>query len=185
MPVMTCSFGVLMKENGTVKKELTIIGIIWQNLQQVFQREKQQRTYLSYPEPPDDIVRVRSLFIRHLDCGSCNGCEMELNSLNNPVYDIGKYGIHFEASPRHADIVVMTGPYARNLNEAVQSTIDAMAEPCIITIGDCAKDGGVFQDSYAIQKRPDEIEAYIIGHVPGCPPEPQDILNMLLTAECK
>lgn len=174
-----------MAMNGTVKKELTIIGVIRQNLRQIFQREGQRRDYLSYPELPTDTIRMKSLFLRHLDCGSCNGCEMELNALNNPVYDAGRYGIQFEASPRHADVLLMTGSYTRNLDKAARLTIDAIPIPRIITIGDCAKDGGVFQNSYAIQKRPEEIERAIIGHVPGCPPEPQDILNMLLIVECK
>lgn len=168
-----------MAPKRTVKKELTILEVIRQNVRQIFQRESRQRDYLSYPQPPANIGRARSLFIRHLDCGSCNGCEMELIALNNPVYDIGRYGIQFEASPRHADVLVVTGPYTRNLDEAARLTVDAMPEPCIITLGDCARDGGVFQGSYAIQERSVEIEAHIIDHIPGCPPEPQDILNVL------
>jgi Ni,Fe-hydrogenase III small subunit len=166
------------KQNTT--GELTIIKLIQENILQIFRRRNRQRVYLDYPEPSADIVQFKSLFIRHLDCGSCNGCEMELNALNNPVYDIGQYGIQFESSPRHADVLCMTGPYTRNLDEAARLTMDAMPEPCIITIGDCAQDGDVFRNSYAIQEKPKAIEEQIACHVPGCPPEPQDILEALL-----
>src|SRR5688572_20729884 len=79
-----------------------------------------------------------SLFVRHLDCGSCNACELELNALANPIYDTPSWGIHFEASPRHADILVLTGPYVRGLDVAARSTLESMPIPRIVTIGDCA-----------------------------------------------
>jgi Ni,Fe-hydrogenase III small subunit len=118
-----------------------------------------------------------------LDCGSCNGCELELNALNNPIYDIERFGIQFEASPRHADVLVMTGPFTRNLEEAARLTFEAMSEPRrIVTIGDCAKDGGIFKESYAVTARPPEMEAVIQAtkiHVAGCPPAPEEILKAL------
>jgi Ni,Fe-hydrogenase III small subunit len=131
-------------------------------------------------QKPDLPTQHYSIFIRHLDCGSCNGCELELNALANPIYDIAQYGIHFEASPRHADILAMTGVFTRNLAEAAQLTLEAMPTPRIITIGDCTDDGGIFRGSYALAKRPEEIEKSIIAHVPGCPPIPEDITKALL-----
>ena len=124
--------------------------------------------------------RQRSIFLRHLDCGSCNACELELHALTNVVYDVAQYGIHFVASPRHADVILMTGIYTRSLDVAAQAVIDAMPVPRVITIGDCAQGGGIFHESYAICQIPERITRAIIGHVPGCPPEPGDILQKLL-----
>lgn len=125
--------------------------------------------------------RPCSLFIRHLDCGSCNACELELNALANPIYDSAQWGIHFEASPRHADILALTGPYVRSLDRAARSTLEAMPVPRIVTIGDCAKDAGEFQNSYAVFPFPEEIKKTIVAHLPGCPPAPDEILKALLT----
>ncbi|MCL5994984.1 MAG: hydrogenase [Chloroflexi bacterium] len=136
----------------------------------------------SIPPPDARLDQPRSVFIRHLDCGSCNGCELELNALSNPIYDIERFGIRFEASPRHADVLAMTGPFTRNLTEAARLTLEAMPEPLIIAIGDCAMNGGVFRNSYAVtagDARPDEIRQAIILEVPGCPPAPVDILKKL------
>src|SRR5207245_2547719 len=121
----------------------------------------------------------RSLWIRHLDCGSCNGCELELTALENPVYDAHRLGIEFKSSPRHADVVVMTGPFTRNLAEAAQLTVDAMPVPRVVLIGDCAINKGIYQGSYALVERPPEIEKAIVAEVPGCPPTPQEILDAL------
>ena len=129
---------------------------------------------------PDLAAGKRSLFIRHLDCGSCNGCEMELNALNNPVYDIQRFGIRFEASPRHADLLAMTGPFTRNLEQAARLTLEAMPGKIIVAVGDCAVHGGVFRDSYAVMAtRPDDIEDAIKVRIEGCPPSPLDILKAL------
>lgn len=133
-------------------------------------------------ESPDDrLARVRrSVFLRHLDCGSCNGCELELNALSNPLYDSERFGIKFEASPRHADALILTGAFTLNLAEAADRTLEAMSEPRrIITVGDCAKDGGIFRESYAVASRPESIEKAVVAHVPGCPPTPTDILRAL------
>ena len=143
-------------------------------------KKKRRRIIEDNTQKPDLPAQRHSIFIRHLDCGSCNGCELELNALANPIYDVAQYGIHFEASPRHADILAMTGVFTRNLAEAAQLTLEAMPIARIITIGDCANDGDVFRDSYALAKRPEEIEKAIIAHVPGCPPTPTDIMKALL-----
>jgi Ni,Fe-hydrogenase III small subunit len=142
-------------------------------------KKKRQKIISENTQKADLPTRRHSVFIRHLDCGSCNGCELELTALTNPVYDIGQYGIDFTTSPRHAYLLAITGIFTRNLAEAAQITLDAMPMRQIITIGDCAKDGGDFQNSYAIAKRPDEIEKNIKMHVPGCPPDPIDILKAL------
>lgn len=123
---------------------------------------------------------ARSLFIRHLDCGSCNACELELIALSNPIYDAARWGIRFEASPRHADVLALTGPYVRSLHRAALKTLEAMPVPRIITIGDCAGKSGEFENAYGVMPYPDEIRQAIIAHVPGCPPEPQKILEVLL-----
>lgn len=143
-------------------------------------KKERRRITEKNTQKPDFPAQSHSVFIRHLDCGSCNGCELELNALANPVYDIAQYGIHFEASPRHADVLAMTGSFTRNLAEAARLTLEAMPIPRIITIGDCTDNGGVFRDSYALAKRPEEIENAIRAHVPGCPPTPEDIMKVLL-----
>jgi Ni,Fe-hydrogenase III small subunit len=143
------------------------------------QKQRQQRIQASLTYPPVNNNKY-ALTIRHLDCGSCNACELELNALANPVYDIEKYGIRFEASPRHADILAMTGPYTRSLDEAARLTLAAMPVPRIVTIGDCANNEGPFKKSYAVIDRPEEIRRAIIGHIPGCPPSPLVLLEELL-----
>jgi Ni,Fe-hydrogenase III small subunit len=118
----------------------------------------------------------RSLSIRHVDAGSCNGCELELHALSNIVYDLERYGLRFVASPRHADVLLVTGPPTRNLVEALRATWAATPDPkWVVAVGDCAVDGGVFKGSYAIL-------GGIAAAVPvdlmiaGCPPTPAQIL---------
>jgi Ni,Fe-hydrogenase III small subunit len=131
----------------------------------------------------------RSVYVRHLDCGSCNGCEVELSALENPVYDFGHLGFEFKASPRHADILVLTGPYTRNLDEAARRTFAAMPSPQrIVAIGDCAvapDDPGrcVYVGSYALTQRPSEIENAIVERVEGCPPTPEQIIEKLIKVQ--
>ncbi len=166
------------------RKELRIQDLLFEHIQWMLRRKTAHFEYLNMPRIDAALAkRRRSIFIRHLDCGSCNGCELSLNALNNPVYDIEKYGIHFEASPRSADILARTGPYVRNLDEAARLTLSAMPEPRVIPIGDCAIDGGIFRGSYAVQPLPEEFrKAEERGgeQVPGCPPDPEAILPVLL-----
>lgn len=118
----------------------------------------------------------RSLAIRHVDCGSCNGCELEIHALNNIVYDLERFGLHFVASPRHADILLVTGPLSSNLREALERTVEATPDPkFVVGLGDCAVDGGVFKGSYAVQGG---IAAGVPVDllIPGCPPSPNQIL---------
>lgn len=122
----------------------------------------------------------RSLAIRQVDCGSCNGCELEINALNNVVYDLERFGLRFVASPRHADVLLVTGPLTRNMKEALLRTRACTPDPCfVVAAGDCAVDGGVFKGSYAVEGG---IGAALPVDlvIPGCPPTPAQLLEGLL-----
>lgn len=122
----------------------------------------------------------RSLHIREVDAGSCNACELEINALNNPVYDIERFGIHFVASPRHADMLLVTGPVTRNMEMALRKTYEATAEPkLVVAVGDCARDGGIFKGSYAVTGGVDKVVPVDVI-VRGCPPRPQELLYAIL-----
>jgi Ni,Fe-hydrogenase III small subunit len=123
----------------------------------------------------------RSLQIRQVDTGSCGACESEIISANNPIYDLQRFGINFVASPRHADALLVTGPVSKNMLAALQKTYAAMPEPkFVITCGDCALDGGVFKSSYYVQGAVKSILPVAL-HIPGCPPRPLEIIQVLLT----
>ena len=131
-----------------------------------------------------DVLRLlgRALAIRHVDAGSCNGCELEIHATNNPYYNLEGLGIKFVASPRHADLLLVTGPVSRNMEEALRRTYDAMPEPkLVVAIGDCGCDGGVFGESYASRGRVANVIPVDVA-VPGCPPAPSAILQGILTA---
>jgi Ni,Fe-hydrogenase III small subunit len=122
----------------------------------------------------------RSLSIRELDAGSCNGCELEIHALNNAYYDVERFGIRFVASPRHADVLLVTGPVTRNMRDAVEQTYRAMPNPkWVIALGDCARDGGCFAGSYAVVGGVSEVIPVDL-HIQGCPPTPTAILRGLL-----
>jgi Ni,Fe-hydrogenase III small subunit/formate hydrogenlyase subunit 6/NADH:ubiquinone oxidoreductase subunit I len=124
----------------------------------------------------------RSLAIRQVDAGSCNGCEIEIAALNNPIYDIERFGIHFVASPRHADVLLVTGPASRNMEVALRRTYDATPNPkIVIAVGACACSGGIFGDTYATTGGIDKIVPVDV-YIPGCPPRPQILLQGLLLA---
>ena len=124
----------------------------------------------------------RALGIREVDAGSCNGCEVEIVGLNSPIYDIERFGIHFVASPRHADMLLVTGPVTRNMELALRTTYEAMPSPkLVVAVGDCAHTCGVFKGSYAVAGSVDQIIPVDV-FVDGCPPEPADILRGILTA---
>ena len=123
----------------------------------------------------------RGLALRHLDSGSCNGCELELTALGNIVYDLERFGLRFVASPRHADVLLITGPFCRNLNEAVLRTWLATPDPkWVVAVGDCAVDGGVFKGSYAIGATAMVEPVTFDLTIRGCPPTPLQILEGLL-----
>ncbi|MBI1778471.1 MAG: NADH-quinone oxidoreductase subunit B family protein [Proteobacteria bacterium] len=122
----------------------------------------------------------RSLVIREVDAGSCNGCELEIHALNNPVYDLERFGIRFAASPRHADVLMVTGPVTKNMAEALKRTYDATPNPkWVVAIGDCAFDGGLFQGGYAVVGGVKEVVPVDL-HIRGCPPTPTQMLTGLL-----
>ena len=123
-----------------------------------------------------------SLAIRHVDAGSCNGCELEINALNNPYYNIEGLGIRFVASPRHADLLLVTGPVSRHMAEALRRTYEATPEPkLVVAIGDCGCNGGLFGESYASCGRVANVIP-VDAEVPGCPPPPLEILRGILAA---
>ena len=124
----------------------------------------------------------RALAIRHVDAGSCNGCELEIHATNNPYYNLEGQGIKFVASPRHADMLLVTGPVSRNMEEALRRTYEAMPEPkLVVAIGDCGCDGGVFGETYASRGRVANVIPVDVA-VPGCPPTPFAIMQGILTA---
>jgi Ni,Fe-hydrogenase III small subunit/formate hydrogenlyase subunit 6/NADH:ubiquinone oxidoreductase subunit I len=124
----------------------------------------------------------RSLHIREVDAGSCNGCEIEITALNNPVYDIQRFGINFVASPRHADMLLVTGPVTRNMEIALRQTYEATPEPrLVVAAGACAISGGVFAKSFASCGGVDSVIPVDV-YIPGCPPRPEALLHGILLA---
>jgi Ni,Fe-hydrogenase III small subunit len=122
----------------------------------------------------------KSLSIREVDAGSCNGCELEIHALNNAYYDVERFGIRFVASPRHADVLMVTGPVTKNMREALERTYHATPGPkWVIAVGDCARDGGCFAGSYAVAGGVSQIIPVDL-HIPGCPPPPLAMLRGLL-----
>jgi len=126
----------------------------------------------------------RSIFFRHLDGGSCNDCELEITALSSPIYDLERFGLHAVASPRHADLLLVTGPFTRSMEAAALAAFRAMPEPRrVVTVGDGFQEGGLFADSYAVVPLPQELAEAWVAHVPGDPPSPRDLLDVLLTLE--
>jgi Ni,Fe-hydrogenase III small subunit len=124
----------------------------------------------------------RALVIRHVDAGSCNGCELEIHALNNAYYNIEGLGIKFAASPRHADLLLVTGPVSKHMAIALKRTYDATPDPkLVVAVGDCGCDGGIFGESYASCGRVANVIPVDIA-VPGCPPTPTMLLQGILTA---
>ena len=122
----------------------------------------------------------RSLAIREVDAGSCNGCELEIHALNNAFYDLERFGIRFVASPRHADVLMVTGPVTKNMREALEFTYNATPNPkWVVAVGDCARDGGMFAGSYAVVGGVDQVVPVDL-HIHGCPPRPLEIISGLL-----
>jgi Ni,Fe-hydrogenase III small subunit len=151
---------------------------------------------VSEPAPAaDDTLRVRealqadirsilgrALCIRHVDAGSCNGCELEIQALNNPLYNLEGHGIRFVASPRHADLLLVTGPVSKNMVVALRRTYEATPDPkLVVALGDCGCTGGIFGESGASCGRVSNIIPVDVA-VPGCPPAPTQILRGILTA---
>jgi Ni,Fe-hydrogenase III small subunit len=124
----------------------------------------------------------RALAIRQVDAGSCNGCELEIAGMTSPYYDLERFGLHFVASPRHADMLLVTGPVTRNMEVPLRKTYEATPAPkIVVAVGDCAQTCGVFKGSYAIAGSVDTVIPVDV-FVHGCPPEPADILSGILAA---
>jgi Ni,Fe-hydrogenase III small subunit len=122
----------------------------------------------------------RSLSIREVDAGSCNGCELEIHALQNAFYDLERFGLRFVASPRHADVLLVTGPVTKNMREALERTYNATPDPkWVVAVGDCAADGGVFAGSYAVVGGVSKVVPVDL-HIRGCPPDPVALLKGLL-----
>jgi len=122
----------------------------------------------------------RSLSIREVDAGSCNGCELEIHALNNAFYDLERFGLRFVASPRHADVLMVTGPVTKNMREALERTYNATPSPkWVVGVGDCAFDGGLFSQSYAVEGGVSAVIPVDL-HIRGCPPTPVALLRGLL-----
>lgn len=154
------------------------------------------RRPLTDPRPPADDATIvelagrlqsssrrilgRSLSIRQVDAGSCNGCELEIHALNNIYYDLERFGLRFVASPRHADVLLVTGPVTKNMREALERTYNATPDPkWVVAVGDCALDGGLFQGSYACVGGVSEVIP-VDMHIRGCPPSPAAMLKGLI-----
>jgi Ni,Fe-hydrogenase III small subunit len=147
------------------------------------------------PPSPDESLRVRealqeqiravlgrALCIRHVDAGSCNGCELEIHALNNPLYNLEGLGIRFVASPRHADLLLVTGPVSRHMQAALIRTYEATPAPkLVVAIGDCGCTGGIFGENYASCGRISNVIPVDVA-VPGCPPNPTRLLEGILAA---
>ncbi len=151
---------------------------------------------ISEPPPsPEEDLRIRAglqahirallgraLCIRHVDAGSCNGCELEIHALNNPLYNLEGLGVRFVASPRHADLLLVTGPVSRHMEVALQRTYEATPDPkLVVAIGDCGCTGGIFGENYASCGRVANVIPVNVA-VPGCPPSPRRILAGILAA---
>ncbi len=122
----------------------------------------------------------RSLAIREVDAGSCNACELEIHALNNAFYDLERFGLRFVASPRHADVLLVTGPITKNMREALERTYAATPDPkWVVAVGNCAVDGGIFAGSYAVTGGVDNVVPVDL-HIKGCPPSPTELLKGLL-----
>ena len=147
------------------------------------------------PPPADESLRLRealqgrilsilgrALCIREVDAGSCNGCELEIHALNNPFYNLEGLGIRFVASPRHADLLLVTGPVSKHMEVALRRTYEATPDPkLVVAIGDCACTGGIFGESYASRGRVSNVIPVDVA-VQGCPPRPIQILSGILSA---
>jgi Ni,Fe-hydrogenase III small subunit len=132
----------------------------------------------------DELLGIlgQALAIREVDAGSCNGCELEIHALNNPYYNIEGLGIRFVASPRHADLLLVTGPVSRHMQEALRRTYDATPEPrLVVAVGECGCNGGIFGQSYASCGAVSQVIPVDVS-VPGCPPPPIEILRGILAA---
>ncbi|MCC6209504.1 MAG: NADH-quinone oxidoreductase subunit B family protein [Burkholderiales bacterium] len=162
-----------------ILKQIARVGIVSEPAPQADERLRLVEQQLA-----EAVLRHfrRSLAIRHVDAGSCNGCELEIHAANGPHYNLERLGIRFVASPRHADLLLVTGPVSRHMETALKRTYEATPEPkLVVAVGDCGCDGGVFGESYASCGRVANVIPVDVA-VPGCPPTPIAIMQGILTA---
>ncbi|HEY6508172.1 MAG TPA: hypothetical protein VIY56_09165 [Vicinamibacterales bacterium] len=162
-----------------VLKQIVRTGLITEPAPRVVEGER-----LAIERIHQDILDIlgQALTIRQVDAGSCNGCELEIHALNNPYYNIEGFGIKFVASPRHADMLLVTGPVSRHMEEALRRTYDATPEPrLVVAVGDCGCTGGIFGESYASCGKVANVIP-VDATIVGCPPPPIDILGGILAA---
>ena len=163
----------------TILKQIAKTGIVTEPAPQADEALRQIEQRLS-----ETLAKHfgRSLAIRHVDAGSCNGCELEIHACNGPHYNLERLGIRFVASPRHADLLLVTGPVSRNMETALRRTYDATPEPkLVVAIGDCGCSGGIYGEGYATLGKVSNVIPVDVA-VPGCPPEPLAIIQGILTA---
>ena len=164
-------------------KRILRTGIVSEPLRETSEAEKREIAR-EMRQLSDDILRIlgRALTIRQVDAGSCNGCELEIHALNNPYYNLEGYGIKFVASPRHADMLLVTGPVTKNMENALKVAYDCMPDPkLVVAVGDCGCTGGVFGKSYASCGAVENVIPVDV-RVPGCPPAPVTLLRGILAA---
>jgi Ni,Fe-hydrogenase III small subunit len=165
-------------------ERLTNCGVSKKELVRYFDCERATEVEIgpNAPEVRKEIFQLlgRALNIRELDTGSCNGCEAEIAALTNPYYDLERFGIHFVASPKHADMLLVTGPVTRNMAVAVKKTYEAMPAPgLVVAVGACGCSGGIFASSYAVAGPLDNLIP-VDAYIPGCPPTPALLLTGIL-----
>ncbi|MBX3676897.1 MAG: NADH-quinone oxidoreductase subunit B family protein [Rhodocyclaceae bacterium] len=164
-------------------KRILRTGIVSEPLRETSEAEKREIAR-EMRQLSDDILRIlgRALTIRQVDAGSCNGCELEIHALNNPYYNLEGYGIKFVASPRHADMLLVTGPVTKNMENALKVAYDCTPDPkLVVAVGDCGCTGGVFGKSYASCGAVENVIPVDV-RVPGCPPAPVTLLRGILAA---
>ena len=166
-------------------KQVPWRGIAREDLTRYWSLDSGQEIVGTSPSPAEARGQIHSLLqralnIRQLDAGSCNGCEAEITALTNPYYDLERFGIHFVASPKHADMLLVTGPVTRNMAEAVKATYEAVPAPkLVVAVGACGCSGGIFRGSYAIVGAVDAVIP-VDGYIPGCPPTPAMLVTGIL-----
>jgi Ni,Fe-hydrogenase III small subunit len=165
--------------------KLSYCGVRRGQLVRHFDFERRAELQMDSPAPEivkEEVIRLlgRALNIRQLDAGSCNGCEAEITALTNPYYDLERFGIHFVASPKHADMLLVTGPVTRNMEVAVKQTYEAVPAPkLVVAVGACGCSGGIFAQSHAVAGAVDKVIP-VDAYIPGCPPTPSMLLTGIL-----
>ena len=180
---LVASAGYSLKSDGTHDRMISLPSIAKPHRSELTpsQRVSLEALGQQVKERADKMVG-RSLHIREVDAGSCNGCEIEIVNLNSPVYDIERFGIHFVASPRHADMLLVTGPVTRNMELALKKTYDATPDPrLVVAVGACGCSSGIFGVNYATRGAVDAVIPVDV-YIPGCPPNPHALLHGILLA---